>query len=248
MKEYSVDRLRVQQYQTRGEMGAAAAGEAAAVLRTLIAQKGRVNVMFAAAYSQMELLNGLAASDVDWTCVHAFHMDNYIGLPEDAPQQFSTFLTTHLFGKLPFGQVSLMGCAQTDAERYAALLRAHPLDVCFMGVGENGHIAFNDPAMADFHDPLPVKKVELDEVCRTQQVHDGCFETLSQVPKYALTATIPTLMSAWAVFCVVPAPAKAEAVRRMLREPIAEACPASILRRHPNATLYLDADAAAKLC
>lgn len=244
---FLVDRLLVKRYHNREAMGAAAASDAAETLRGLLAQKASINVMFAAAYSQSELLEGLVAADVDWSRVNAFHMDNYIGLPADAPQQFSNFLTRYLFGKLPFGQVFLMGDTQADAPRYAQLLGEHPLDVCFMGVGENGHLAFNDPDVADFEDPLAVKRVALDEVCRTQQVHDGCFATLAQVPRYALTATLPTLTSAAEVFCVVPAPAKAEAVRRMLREPVARACPASILRRHPSARLYLDADSAALL-
>lgn len=247
MKEFRVDQLLVRQYGTRREMGAQAARDAAETLRALLARREEINVMFAAAYSQSELLSGLVASDVDWSRVNAFHMDNYIDLPADAPQQFSNFLTRYLFGLVPFRQVFLMGDTEADAPRYAALLWSHPLDVCFMGVGENGHIAFNDPDMADFHDPLLVKRVELDLMCRNQQVHDKCFETLEQVPRYALTATVPALTSADAVFCVVPALSKADAVRAMLTEPVREACPASILRRHPNARLYLDADAASRL-
>ena len=247
MMEYTVDRLQVKRYDTRQQMGAAAAAEAVALLRRLIADKGRVNAMFAAAASQNELLEGLAQAELDWSHVNAFLMDNYIGLPMDAPQQFSSFLTRALFGRVPIGQVFLMGNAEADAPRYAALLRKYPLDVCFMGVGENGHLAFNDPHVANFHDPELVKSVTLDEVCRTQQVHDGCFATLAQVPRTALTATIPALFAAREVFCVVPALPKAEAVHRMLTGPVGEACPASVLRNHPSARLYLDADSASKL-
>ena len=247
MKTWTVDQLHITQYPTRQAMGAAAAADAAAAISRAIDQKGVANVMFAAAPSQMELLDGLAASAVDWSRVNAFHMDNYIGLPLDAPQQFSTFLTRHMFSRVPMGKVFLMGNTGEDAARYAALLAAHPLDVCLMGVGENGHLAFNDPGMAFFDDPLPVKTVTLDGVCRNQQVRDGCFATLADVPLHALTATIPTLTGAAALFCVVPARSKAQAVHRMLLEPIDEACPASVLRRYASARLYLDADAAALL-
>ena len=247
MKQWNVDHLQVKQYANRATMGATAAQEAAQTLNRLLSRHGHINVMFAAAPSQLEVLAGLVAAPVDWSRVNAFHMDNYIGLPLDAPAQFSSFLTRHLFSRLPFGQVFLMGNTPEDAPRYAALLAKHPLDVCFMGVGENGHLAFNDPAMADFADPFAVKQVELDEVCRNQQVRDGCFATLADVPLHALTATIPTLMSAAEVFCVVPALPKADAVRRMLTGAVEEACPASVLRRHVSARLYLDADSASKL-
>lgn len=247
MKRYPVDKLQVTSVENRQQMGAVAAQEAAEVLRNIIAQKGHAVAMFAAAYSQSEVLSGLVASDVDWTKVTAFHMDNYIGLPLDAPQQFSSFLNEYLFGKLSFGQVYLMGNTEDDAPRYAALLRDHPLDVCFLGVGENGHLAFNDPHVADFNDPLLVKKVELDEVCRNQQVRDKCFATLEDVPHYALTVTIPALLSAGEIFCAVPALPKADAVRAMLTGPVSESCPASILRRHPSARLYLDPDSSSKL-
>lgn len=247
MKTYKVDSLTVKCFVTRQEMGAQAAQDGAETLRRLIAQKGEVNVMFAAAYSQSELLEGLIAADVDWSKVNAFHMDNYLGLSADAPQQFSSFLKRYIFDRLPFRSVCLMGSTEASMEQYAQLLRTHPLDVCFMGVGENGHIAFNDPAVADFHDPQLIKQVQLDDICRTQQVHDGCFATLADVPRYALTATVPELLSAGHIFCVVPAPTKANAVQAMLEEPISESCPCSILRTHGSATLYLDADAASKL-
>ncbi|MEA4998193.1 MAG: glucosamine-6-phosphate deaminase [Candidatus Limiplasma sp.] len=244
---YYVDQLLVTTFENRQQMGATAAQEAAEVLRTIIAKKGHAVAMFAAAFSQSEVLSGLVASDVDWTRVTAFHMDNYIGLPLDAPQQFSSFLTQYLFGKLPFGQVHLLGNTEDDALRYAALLEENPLDVCFLGVGENGHLAFNDPHVADFNDPLLVKRVELDEVCRNQQVRDKCFATLEDVPRSALTVTIPALLSAKEIFCTVPALPKADAVRAMLTGPVSESCPASILRRHPSTRLYLDPDSSSKL-
>ncbi|MBR2943326.1 MAG: glucosamine-6-phosphate deaminase [Clostridia bacterium] len=243
----TVDRLNVFVFDTRAQMGACAARDGAQAIKRVIARKGSANVMFAAAFSQKELLEGLIASDVDFTKVHAFHMDNYLGLAEDAPQQFSQFLTHYLFRHLPFASVNLMGCDEADAERYAQLLAQHPLDICFMGIGENGHIAFNDPAEADFCDPKTVKTVRLDEVCRMQQVHDGCFAALKDVPTHALTVTIPALLSAREIFCVVPAATKADAARRMLLGPVEEKCPCSILRTHEAACLYLDKESASKL-
>ena len=245
MKQMTVDRLNVLIYDTRAQMGAAAAKDGAEALKRVIAQKGSANVMFAAAFSQKELLEGLIASDVDFTRVHAFHMDNYLGLADDAPQQFSQFLTYYLFRHLPFASVNLMGSDEADAARYAKLLADHPLDICFMGIGENGHIAFNDPAEADFCDPHTVKTVQLDEVCRMQQVHDGCFAKLDDVPKQALSLTIPALTKFVQILCVVPAPTKAQAVRDTLAGPISEDCPASILRTCWGAQLYLDPDSAA---
>jgi len=244
MKTFLRDQLQVMIYDHRAEMGKAAAEDGAEAIREVIRRKGYANVMFAAAPSQLELLDGLVHSDVDWRKVNAFHMDNYLGLEEQAPQQFSNFLTRYLFGLVPFGKVYLMGSREEDVDRYAEILRGNPLDICFMGIGENGHLAFNDPPVADFRDPCLVKKVRLDEICRKQQVHDKCFDTLEEVPQYAITATIPALMSAERIFCVVPAASKANAVRHALCDEISTACPAGILRTHPAARLYLDRDSA----
>lgn len=152
---------------------------------------------------------------------------------------------------MPFKTVNTIDSTAADPEaecrRYAALLQAHPCDIVCMGIGENGHIAFNDPHVADFGDKAAVKVVALDETCRQQQVNDGCFARLDDVPTHALTLTIPTLTAPEAVFCIVPAKTKANAVYATLRGGITEACPASILRRHANATLYCDADSAARV-
>lgn len=252
MKGFVKGNLAVRVFPTRQEMGAAAAQEGAACLKRLLETRETINVMFAAAPSQNELLAGLVASDVDWSRVHAFHMDDYVGLPEDDPRRFPNFLKERLFDLLPFGSVHCMNSTATEADavraaaQYDALLRQNPLDVCFMGIGENGHIAFNDPQVADFADPVWTKVVTLDEVCRMQQVHDGCFATLDEVPRQAMTVTIPALMSAREVFCVVPTAAKAAAVERVLSGGVDVACPASILLVHPSARLYLDAAAAGR--
>lgn len=252
VKTEQVDKLNVKVYQTREEMGKAAAEEAAAAIRAAIAAKGEINMIFAAAPSQNEFLAHLIADkSIDFTKINAFHMDEYIGLPADAPQGFGNFLRERLFDRVPFKTVNTIDSTAADPEaecrRYAALLQAHPCDIVCMGIGENGHIAFNDPHVADFGDKAAVKVVALDETCRQQQVNDGCFARLDDVPTHALTLTIPTLTAPEAVFCIVPAKTKANAVYATLRGGITEACPASILRRHANATLYCDADSAARV-
>ena len=197
---FRCDRLQVRIYADRAAMGAAAAADAAALLKQLLSAQDTVRVIFAAAPSQNEFLDGLCrAEGIDWSRVTAFHMDEYVGLDEAAPQRFGNFLRRAIFDRLPFGQVHyLNGNAPIDEEcaRYTALLRQAPVDMVFMGIGENGHIAFNDPPVADFADPVSVKAVELDGICRQQQVNDGCFAALEQVPTHALTLTVPMLLSA----------------------------------------------------
>ncbi len=243
------EQLVVEIYPTRQAMGQAAARTVAHSMQETIARHGRVAMIFAAAPSQNEFLAALATEpDLDWTRVIAFHLDEYLGLPPDAPQNFGNFLRARLFDQVRPGVVHyLNGSApnpDAEARRYSELLTANPLDIACLGIGENGHLAFNDPAVADFADPQTVKLVEIDEVSRLQQVHDGCFACLTDVPTRALTVTIPPLIAAKAVFCVVPAPSKAIAVRNALCGPIATSCPASILRRHERAVLYLDRDSA----
>lgn len=250
-KSFKADLLSVNIYDTRKNMGMAAAADIAACMKKLLAEKDAIYMIFAAAPSQNEMLEALIAEEgIEWGRVHALHMDEYVNLPADAPQGFGNFLRCAIFDKVPFASVNLIG---TDADseatcaRYDALLTAHPVDIVCMGIGENGHIAFNDPHVADFNDPLKIKKVDLDQKCRQQQVNDGCFQTIDQVPTHALTLTIPTLYNVENVFCVVPAASKAEAVKNTVTGPVSEVCPASILRKHANATLYVDADSAALL-
>ena len=173
-------------------------------------------------------------------------MDEYVGLPEGDPHTFGAYLKEHIFGHKKFKGVHYIrgGAKDPEAEclRYAEVLKKYPVDVVCLGIGENGHIAFNDPWVADFHDPKAVKMVELDAVCRNQQVHDGCFPRLDTVPTHALTLTIPALTAAKYMFCVVPAKTKANAVKNTVEGPITENCPASILRTHAAAVLYCDAD------
>ena len=252
MKTWKKDLLTVNVYDTRTEMGEAAARDIKAKLLSLLQMKETVNMIFAAAPSQNEVLAALATDrDIPWERVNAFHMDEYIGLSKDAPQGFGNFLKAHIFGLAPFGSVHYIDISAEDpeaeCERYAALLQKYPTDIVVMGIGENGHIAFNDPPVADFADPRAVKPVLLDEICRNQQVNDGCFAVIDDVPKYAITLTVPTLFAGKHLFCIVPAKTKANAVRATLCGEIGESCPATVLRRHPNAVLYLDQDSSAEV-
>ena len=251
MKIIEKDRLTVKIYPTREEMGVAAAGEIAECFRMLLAEKEEINVIFAAAPSQNETLWALREDkSIPWERINAYHMDEYVGLDKNAPQGFANFLREAIFDKVPFKSVNTLDSeneAEAEAERYSALLREHPVDVVCMGIGENGHIAFNDPHVADFHDEKLVKKVDLDPVCRMQQVHDGCFAALDQVPLYALTLTVPALAAAKYRFCMVPAATKAQAVKNTVEGEIGEHCPATILRVLEGSTMYCDGDSAALL-
>ncbi len=244
--------LTVKTYATRMDLGQAAGLEAAAQLRRLLALQGRVNIVFAAAPSQNEFLDTLAAVEgIEWERVTAMHMDEYVGLSPDAPQRFGNYLKERIFDKVKPGGIHYLDGNATDihaeCERYSNLLRDNPVDIVFAGIGENGHLAFNDPGVADFLDSALVKVVTLDEVCRRQQVNDGCFGQLSEVPTQALTLTVPSLMAARWIYAIVPGPTKAEAVRGTLGGEITPDVPATILRIHPRAVLYIDQDSAAKL-
>nr|WP_243641311.1 glucosamine-6-phosphate deaminase [Xylanivirga thermophila] len=247
IKEFKADKLHVKVYGDREGMGRGAANDAACVIKKLLNEKDDVNIIFAAAPSQNEFLEALMLdNDIEWGRINAFHMDEYIGLPADAPQGFGNFLKERIFDRVPFKSITYLNGNATDIEeeciRYTKLLKDNPVDIVCMGIGENGHIAFNDPHVAFFNDDKWVKVVDLDLKCRNQQVHDGCFANLDAVPTHALTLTIPALLSAEHIFCVVPAITKAEAVKNTVNGPITEQCPASILRNHENAVLYVDKD------
>lgn len=250
--EFIRGKMKVKIYETRDEMGKGAADDIANAIKKLLAEKEEINMIFAAAPSQNDMLLHLCEKDeIEWERINAFHMDEYIGLSADAPQCFSNFLKKYIFDLKPFKSVNLINAAatnpETECERYTKLLKENPVDIVCMGIGENGHIAFNDPHVAEFEDKMIVKPVKLDEVCRNQQVNDGCFETIEEVPQYAITLTIPTLISAKYNFCVVPAKTKAVAVKNTVEGEISEACPASILRNKDNAIMYCDADSSALL-
>ena len=253
MKQFNCDRLTVKIDATRSEMGKTAAQDIHDRIIALLSEKPEINMIYAAAPSQNDVLMSLISyPDIEWNRINAYHMDEYIGLRgEGLSQSFGKYLNDHIFGKVPFKSVNLIDCEATDpeaeCERYAKLLADNPTDIVVMGIGENGHIAFNDPWVADFNDPKAVKPVKLDEMCRQQQVNDGCFASLELVPTHAITLTCPTLVSAPYLFCIVPAKTKANAVKRTLTGEINEDCPATLLRRQPNAVLYLDGDSSALL-
>ncbi|HET6568616.1 MAG TPA: glucosamine-6-phosphate deaminase [Rhodothermales bacterium] len=237
--------LEVNVYPDRESLGRAAAEAVAAQMDALLRTREEVRMVFAAAPSQEEFLAALRArTDLDWARVRAFHMDEYLGLPPDAPQLFGAFLRERLFGRLPFKAVHYLDPSPHDplaeCARYAALLQLAPPDLVCLGIGENGHLAFNDPPVADFHDAELVKVVTLDEACRRQQVNDGCFQELESVPRRAVTLTIPALLRGRYLSVVVPGPSKAPAVRAALYDPISTRCPATVLRLHERAVLNLD--------
>ena len=240
------DNLTVKVYDTRSDMGLAAGKEIADCIKELLKTKDELNMIFAAAPSQNEVLEYLANDKtIPWEKINAYHMDEYVGIDKTAPQGFAMFLKNALFNKVPFKTVNTLDSTadpDVEAERYSKLLKENPVDIVCMGIGENGHIAFNDPHVAEFNDSKLVKKVDLDDVCRMQQVHDGCFATLDDVPKYALTLTVPALAAGKYQFCVVPAATKANAVKNTVYGEISEVCPATILRKLDNAILYCDSD------
>ena len=246
------DSLRVEVHDTAGSLGQAAADDAAGVLREAVARRGVAYAMFATGNSQLEMIERLTSdgAGVPWHAVVAFHMDEYVGVGPDHPAGFARWIRERIAGPAhPRAVHYLDGLADPVEEcaRYAALLDAHPLDLCCLGIGENGHLAFNDPPVADFEDPLSVKVVELDPECRAQQVGEGHFASVADVPPRAMTVTVPALLRPARLVVTVPDARKADAVGRALGGPIETACPASILRTVPQAVLYLDQDSAARI-
>ena len=249
VQSFRADNLNVYVYENRKSMGKAAAAVIAAELRHAIQERGSASVILASAPSQNEFLADLAeAPDLDWSRVTAFHLDEYLGMDDRAPQSFRRFLIDRLVNKVPLREFhGLRGDAPDAAEetnRYAELLRANPPDIGVLGIGENGHLAFIDPPFCDFNDPQAVKVVELDEVCRNQQVNDGAFAALDEVPRNALSLTIPTLLARPKLFAIAPGPAKRQAIKNTVEGPISTQCPASILRTHRDAHLFIDQDSA----
>ena len=251
ISEKKVENLPVYVFDTREEMGKVAAADAAKRINAVIEKNGVANVIFAAAPSQNDLLENLLKEDIDWSKVRGFHQDEYVGIDASEPAGFGNFLRRAIFDHVQFKEIHYLLCDESEAEKkceeYAELLTKYPADLIFLGIGENGHLAFNDPAVADFEDPKMVKIVELDDVCRQQQVNDGCFATLDDVPKSAMTLTMSYIMSVSEAICVVPTDRKANAVYGALNGPVTTECPASILRKHANAALYLDKNSAAKV-
>ena len=244
LKEITKDNLKVKIFENRTKMGKCAADEIAECVARLLGEKEEINMIFAAAPSQNDMLEALCKKALPWERINALHMDEYVGLDKNHPQSFGKYLYDHVFGKVNFKSVKYIS---DYGESYAEILKKEHIDIICLGIGENGHIAFNDPGVADFNDTELIKKVKLDDVCRMQQVHDGCFPTFDDVPEYALTLTVPEMFSADYLFCVVPAKTKTEAVWCTVNEEISENCPATIMRRHSAAIMYCDKDSGAKL-
>lgn len=245
IKTIQKDKLKVLVLPDRPTLGQTAAAMVSDKIKELLNTKDEINIIFAAAPSQSEFLSALIADDnIEWERINAFHMDEYLGLPDNAPQLFSSFLKRSIFYRVPFKSVNCINGNTSDAEgeceRYANLLKKHPTDIVCMGIGENTHIAFNDPHVAEFNDHKAVKVVTLDMACRQQQVNDACFAGINDVPQYAITLTVPTLMSGAHLFCMVPGANKADAVHRTLTEPVNELYPSTILRTHDNCILLAD--------
>lgn len=238
------DSIRIRIFDNRELLGTTAAQTVADTIRQLLAVQPVVNMVFAAAPSQNEFLAALVGQRLDWGRIDAFHMDEYIGLGPRAPQSFGYYLNTHLFDKIRFRSVHLLNGiapdAQAECRRYAGLLEQSPTDIVCLGIGENNHLAFNDPPVADFNDPQTVKVVTLDADCRQQQVNDGCFPTLAEVPGQALTLTIPALLAGRYLFAMVPGERKAKAVYHTFDSPLTERYPSTILKQHPAVQLFLD--------
>jgi len=252
VETFRADKLNVYVYDSRPTMGAAAAAVVAAQLRRLIQSRGKAVGIFASAPSQNEFLAALVeAPGIDWSRVVGFHLDEYLGMDDRAPQSFRRFLIDRLVSRVALREFhGLRGDSANGAiesKRYSDLLRATPPDFAVLGIGENGHLAFIDPPFCNFDDPQRVKVVELDDVCRAQQVNDGAFATIDDVPRHALSLTIPTIMARPRLFAIVPGPAKRQAIKNTIEGPVDTACPASILRRHPDAHLFIDSDSASLL-
>lgn len=252
VKTFNADSLEVRVYGTHDEMAAGAAQEAHSYLQHIVRTKGQAAAILASAASQVKFLETLInLPGLDWSTITLFHMDEYLGITPDHSASFRRFMRERVQNRVrPRAFHYIEGEALEpikECDRYARLLQAQPVDLCCLGIGENGHVAFNDPPVADFQDPLTVKLVKLDEPCRQQQVGEGAFPNLEAVPQYAFSLTIPALCSAAKMLCVVPEKRKAQAVKAALQGPIAPACPSSILRRQTHATLFLDAESASLL-
>lgn len=247
-----IESLPVKIYPDQKALGRAAARDGAEATRRAIAERGEANLILATGNSQLAFLRAFReAPGVDWAKVRVFHMDEYIGIDPSHPASFPRFLQEHFLGHVNVGEFLPIsgdaGRVEEICREYEEALRRHPADLVALGWGENGHLAFNDPPYADFEDPHWAKVVKLDDVSRRQQVGEGHFASLDEVPERAITLTIPALLSAARVLCIVPEARKADAVHACLTEPISDERPGSILRRQDHATLYLDEDSARRI-
>lgn len=251
MRELKKEKLNIKIFESRDELGAAAAETLTEKINELLKSREYINIIFASAPSQNEFLAELNKKDIEWGRINAFHMDEYVGLDKDAPQGFGNFLKDRLFDHVSCREVHYLNGNATDIQdecrRYANLLTQYPTDIVCLGIGENTHLAFNDPHVANFNDPLIVKVVDLDEDCRIQQVNDGCFTHLNEVPTHALTITMPALFKSTFAYAMVPGTFKANAIYHTINSDISELYPSTILRRHNHAILFVDENSATNI-
>jgi glucosamine-6-phosphate deaminase len=251
-KDFVVDKLKVSCFDTRDEMGQTGAKEAAEIIRKVYTEKGCANIIFASSPSQLDLLRALLKEDVDWKRVNAFHMDEYIGLDIEHKASFGNYIRSNFFDFAKPGAVwyfnGLAEDTAAECRRYEKLLFEYPTDITFAGIGENGHMAFNDPGIADFFEKNLVKiNPSLDEVCRQQQLNDGWFETLEEIPDSAYTVTFYGLLRADHIIVTVPGKTKSSVVKACLEGPICLEMPSSIIRVHRNVRMFIDKDSASEL-
>ena len=250
-KALQIENLAIKIYREKKAMGEAAANNVAEKLKIAIDERGGANLILATGASQFSFLAALQTKEIDWGKITVFHLDEYKGISDSHPASFRKYLKERILDQVVPKKIYFLNGDANDLEveiaRYEKALASHPIDIACIGIGENGHIAFNDPAVANFKDPKLVKVVELDEACRNQQLGEGWFPTFNDVPKQALSLTIPAIMDCKAISCVVPDERKAQAVYDALYNDINTNCPASILRTHQDATLFLDKAAASKI-
>ena len=248
VRTFKKEELEVRIYETDPEIGSAAANFVTQKLAKTIEDKGSANMILATGASQFSFLEALKQKEIEWGRITVFHLDEYKGMPESHPASFRKYLKERILDIVkPFKVHLIPGDADNldqEIASYEKELKQHPVDIACIGIGENGHIAFNDPPVADFEDQRWVKVVELDEACRNQQLGEGWFPALDDVPREAITLTIPAIMSCKTISCVVPDQRKARAVSDALYGPVSTACPASILRKHPDTVLFLDRESA----
>jgi glucosamine-6-phosphate deaminase len=239
-------------FRNKQTMGDHAAADGAKLIRQAIAERGSANIIVATGASQFEMLDALVEEpDIDWHRVTGFHLDEYVGLPISHPASFRQYLWKRFVSQLPlplraFHFLNGEGDCQAECQRVGDTIEQHPIDVAFVGIGENGHLAFNDPP-ADFETKHPYLVVDLDEACRRQQLGEGWFPTLEDVPKQALSMSVSQIMKSRYIICTVPDKRKAQAVCDAIEGDVSPIVPASILQRHENITIYLDEPAASRL-
>jgi len=241
--------MKIEIYNTPHELGVAAAKHAASLLQQTIKTNGTANIILATGTSQFETLKHLVNEDVDWSKVTMFHLDEYIGLPITHPASFRKYLQERFISKVNLKNVYLINSEanpQQACEKLGELILHHPIDVALVGIGENGHLAFNDPP-ADFETEEPYIIVELDDACRQQQMNEGWFNSIDDVPQKAISMSIKQIMKSKNIICSVPDKRKAAAVKNCLENSVSNLCPASILQAHRNCIIYLDKDSASLL-